>query len=136
MASEPSECSTTARRYIVQADNKPYTGFRLVLESSSKGKTSTGAATNAKTGAATGAATGASNGIDKLLDSYEDVLKSIKEAKKNGVPAGSSVFMRIAGRDEEISGKIDKMKQKMTPAQKQRYKELGDKISREIDAWE
>ena len=132
MASEPSECSTTVRRYIVQADNKPYTGFRLVLESSSKGKTSTGGATSAKTGAATGA----SNSIDKLLDSYEDVLKSIKEAKKNGVPAGSSVFMRIAGRDEEISGKIDKMKQKMTPAQKQRYKELGDKISREIDAWE
>ncbi len=136
VASETSECSTTARRYIVQADNKPYTGFRLVLESSSKGKTSTGAATNAKTGAKTGVATGASNGIDKLLDSYDDVLKSIKEAKKNGVPAGSSVFMRIAGRDEEISGKIDKMKQKMTPAQKQRYKELGDKISREIDAWE
>lgn len=74
--------------------------------------------------------------IDKLLNDYEGLLESIKDAKKEGIPGGSSFAMRIADKDEQLTGKLDKLKKQMTPEQKKRYDELVEKVGKEAETWE
>lgn len=134
---EADFCTTTKRSRCSTGNVDMDLSFRLVLDSPS-GQTKTGGATTStrpstaqkKAGGAT-----ASNGIDKLIAEYKEVLERFQDAKKNGIPEGSTAFMRIADVEMSVKGKLDKAKAKMTSEQKKQYKELSDQLNSLIDNW-
>jgi predicted nucleic acid-binding Zn-ribbon protein len=77
----------------------------------------------------------AGDNIDKLLDEYEKVINQyIKLYKKamSGDMTAMNEYVKIAEKAQQLSEKISKAADKMTPAQKKRLASIADKMVKAI----